>query len=97
MGKPSAPFDEAGTGNGLTAGLVRHSHRKRGVTDRPSLRSTAPVLDPTALLCYVPRRLFGPIAASHEGQAKGLESFLLPGEGVRTIRKGFGNSRLLPR
>ncbi len=47
MGKPSAPFDEAGTGNGLTAGLVRHSHRKRGVTDRPSLRSTAPVLDPT--------------------------------------------------
>ena len=28
--------------------LVRHSHRKRGETDRPRLRSTAPALDPTA-------------------------------------------------
>ena len=27
--------------------LVRHSHRKRGETDRPRLRSTAPALDPT--------------------------------------------------
>jgi acyl dehydratase len=26
---------------------VRHSRRKRGVTDRPDLRRTAPVLDPT--------------------------------------------------
>ena len=31
--------------------LVRHSHRKRGETDRPRLRSTAPALDPTE---YVP-------------------------------------------
>ena len=29
----------AGAGNRLTARLVRHSQRKRGVTDRPSLRS----------------------------------------------------------
>ena len=38
----------AGAGNGLTVRLVRHSHRKRGETDRPRLRSTAPALDPTA-------------------------------------------------
>src|SRR5919108_592380 len=44
---PSARCDAAGTGNGLTARLVRHSQRKRGATDRPDLRSTAPVLDPT--------------------------------------------------
>ena len=36
-----------GLGNGLTVRLVRHSHRKRGETDRPRLRSTAPALDPT--------------------------------------------------
>ena len=46
-GKPPAPFDVAGAGNGHTVGLVRHSQRKRGVTDRPGLRRTAPVLDPT--------------------------------------------------
>jgi hypothetical protein len=39
--------DVAGVGDGLTAGLVRHSQRKRGVTVRPDLRSTAPALDPT--------------------------------------------------
>ena len=39
--------DVAGAGNGLTVRLVRHSHRKRGETDRPRLRSTAPALDPT--------------------------------------------------
>jgi len=31
----------------FTARLVRHSQRKRGATDRPDLRSVAPVLDPT--------------------------------------------------
>ena len=41
--------DVAGAGNGLTVRLVRHSHRKRGETDRPRLRSTAPALDPTAV------------------------------------------------
>src|SRR3990170_991820 len=46
-GKPHAPFDEAGAGNGPTVGLVRHSQRKRGATDRPGLRGTAPDLDPT--------------------------------------------------
>ena len=48
-GKPHAACDVAGAGNGLTVRLVRHSHRKRGETDRPRLRSTAPALDPTAL------------------------------------------------
>jgi hypothetical protein len=28
---------------------LRHSQRKRGATDRPDLRSMAPVLDPTGL------------------------------------------------
>ena len=46
-GKPHAACDVAGAGNGLTVRLVRHSHRKRGETDRPHLRSTAPALDPT--------------------------------------------------
>src|SRR5215469_12684339 len=51
-GKPSAGnlhagFDAAGAGNQLTIRLVRHSQRKRGATDRLSLRSLAPVLDPT--------------------------------------------------
>ena len=49
-GKPHAACDVAGAGNGLTVRLVRHSHRKRGETDRPRLRSTAPALDPTALV-----------------------------------------------
>ena len=47
MGKPYAPFDEAGAGNELTVGLVRHSPRKQGDTDRTGLRSVAPALDPT--------------------------------------------------
>jgi hypothetical protein len=46
-GNRHARCDVAGTGNGLTVRLVRHSQRKRGATDRPDLRGTAPVLDPT--------------------------------------------------
>ena len=46
-GNPHAGFDVAGAGNGFTVRLVRHSQRKRGATDRPDLRNTAPVLDPT--------------------------------------------------
>ena len=46
-GNPHAACDVAGAGNGLTEWLVRHSQRKRGETDRPVLRSTAPVLDLT--------------------------------------------------
>ena len=46
-GNPLATFEVAGAGNGLTVRIVRHSQRKRGETDRPNLRSTAPVLDPT--------------------------------------------------
>src|ERR1035441_2908563 len=46
-GNPHAGCDAAGAGNGFTVWLMRHSHRKRGETDRPDLRNTAPVLDPT--------------------------------------------------
>src|SRR6266496_3655247 len=46
-GNPHTGFDAAGAGNQFTARLVRHSQRKRGETDRPGLRSMAPVLDPT--------------------------------------------------
>src|ERR1019366_6227834 len=46
-GNPHAGCDAAGAGNGFTVWLQRHSHRKRGETDRPDLRNTAPVLDPT--------------------------------------------------
>src|SRR5947208_506407 len=46
-GNPHAGCDVAGAGNGFTVWLVRHSQRKRGATDRPDLRNTAPVLDPT--------------------------------------------------
>jgi hypothetical protein len=46
-GNPHAACEVAGTGNELTEWLVRHSQRKRGETDRPILRGTAPVLDPT--------------------------------------------------
>jgi Reverse transcriptase (RNA-dependent DNA polymerase) len=46
-GNPHAGCDVAGTGNGFTVGVVRHSQRKRGAMDRPNLRNTAPVLDPT--------------------------------------------------
>src|ERR1035441_8455035 len=48
-GNPHAGCDVAGAGNGFTVWLLRHSHRKRGETDRPDLRNTAPVLDPTGL------------------------------------------------
>src|ERR1700733_8167407 len=46
-GNPHAGCDVAGAGNGFTVWLLRHSQRKRGETDRPDLRNTAPVLDPT--------------------------------------------------
>ena len=48
-GNLHAGCDVAGTGNGFTVGLVRHSQRKRGETARPGLRDTAPVLDPTGI------------------------------------------------
>ena len=47
-GNPHAACEVAGAGNELTEWLVRHSQRKRGETDRPVLRSIAPVLDPTS-------------------------------------------------
>src|SRR5450755_3673630 len=55
-GNPHAGCDVAGAGNGFTVRLLRHSQRKRGATDRPDLRNTAPVLDPTdSALSGVPR------------------------------------------
>jgi Tol biopolymer transport system component len=48
-GNRHARFDVAGIGNQLKVRLVRHSQRKRGATDRPRLRSRAPVPDPTVL------------------------------------------------
>ena len=36
-GNLHAAFEEAGTGDGVTARLVRHSQRKRGAPDRPDL------------------------------------------------------------
>jgi hypothetical protein len=53
-GNPHVAFDVAGAGNGFTNELVRHSQRKRGETDRPDLRNTAPVLDPTAMATGIP-------------------------------------------
>src|ERR1035438_6268962 len=49
-GKANAGGDVAGTGNGFTVWLLRHSQRKRGETARPDLRNPAPVLDPTLVL-----------------------------------------------
>jgi hypothetical protein len=54
-GNPHAGCDVAGAGNGFTVGLLRHSQRKRGATDRPDLRNTAPVLDPTAIATGISR------------------------------------------
>src|SRR5262249_35081718 len=47
-GKPPAPFDVAGGGDGSTVGLLRHSQRKRGVPAMPRPPDTAPALDPTS-------------------------------------------------
>src|ERR1700687_879458 len=54
-GNPHAGCDVAGAGNGFTVWLLRHSQRKRGATDRPDLRNTAPVLDPTGIAPALPR------------------------------------------
>jgi len=37
-GKPHVAFDAAGAGNGFMNELMRHSQRKRGATDRLTLR-----------------------------------------------------------
>jgi hypothetical protein len=55
QGKPIAGnrhdgFEVAGAGTQLTVRLVRHSERKRGETDRLSLRSMALALDPTKVI-----------------------------------------------
>lgn len=43
---PHATCDVAEAGNALPDRLVRHSQRKRGETDTPILRGTAPALRP---------------------------------------------------
>jgi len=60
---PHAGCDVAGAGNGFTVWLMRHSQRKRGETDRPDLRNTAPALDPTKLIerVFVWSKLDGPM------------------------------------
>jgi hypothetical protein len=58
-GNPHAGCDVAGTGNGFTVGLVRHSQRKRGETVRLDLRNTAPVLDPTGMATGILRPAVG--------------------------------------
>ena len=45
-GNPHATCDVAGAGNQLTVRIVRNSQRKRGVTDRPDLRSHRASLRP---------------------------------------------------
>src|SRR5437879_12508971 len=72
-GKPPAGFDAAGAGNRPTARLVRHSHRKRGATDRLSLRGN--------------RRQSSTLLMSGEGKraigtAPLLDSTRVPGECV---------------
>ena len=71
-GNPHAGCDVAGTGNGFTVGLLRHSQRKRGETARLDLRHTAPVLDPTAMAT----RIHGPPSVedrSCNGRLPGLK------------------------
>ena len=37
-GKPHVRFDVAGDGDQAMVGMLRHSQRKRGATDRPNLK-----------------------------------------------------------
>ncbi len=54
-GNPHATFEAAGTGNGATARLVRHSQRKRGAPDRPDLTDrTRPRPYPTLRPAFLP-------------------------------------------
>ena len=92
-GKPHAACDVAGAGNGLTVRLVRHSHRKRGETDRPRLRDTAPALDPIdklfAFLRSVPR---GILRRCHHPWSERSTSTRVP---LTTITELFTNSWLV--
>jgi hypothetical protein len=63
-GNPHAGCDAAGAGNGFTVWLLRHSQRKRGVTARPDLRNTAPVLDPTGMATAISQSRPAPIAVA---------------------------------
>jgi len=62
-GNPHAGCDVAGAGDGFTVWLLRHSQRKRGETDRPDLRDTAPVLDPTAMSSQITWEILGWLAS----------------------------------
>ena len=94
-GKPPAPFDVAGVGDGFTAGLLRHSQRKRGATDRPGLRNTAPALDPT-----IENLSLENIAASvgihptHFARAFRRHCGCTPGEYIRQLRVEFARRQL---
>jgi hypothetical protein len=57
-GKPYAPFEVAGAGDGLTATPTRARSWKRRRQPRGNLRGTAPVLDPTGSKAYLsPQRV----------------------------------------
>ena len=63
-GNPHAGFDVAGIGNRPTVRLVRHSQRKRGATDRLSLRGN--------------RRQSSTLLMSGEGKRVGDQSVPIP-------------------
>ena len=94
-GNPPAPFEVAGVGDGFTAGLVRHSQRKRGATDRPGLQNTAPALDPTgdirsAISRPPQRRPQAAWYANPRGEAVRGAPVRVPGQQQIRIRRAAG-------
>src|ERR1017187_503907 len=86
-GNPHAGCDVAGAGNGFTVWILRHSQRKRGATDRPDLRNTAPVLDPTGIATGIswPALGCGPLSQRRFwGVIRGWRGSEIPGLKVET-------------
>ena len=68
-------------------GLVSHSHRKRGETDRPRLRSTAPALDSTGLALVT---VFDPVLCQNSAQpASTKEPCLSKSNSSSSTRTGY--------
>ncbi len=57
-GKPHVRFDVAGDGDQAMVGILRHSQRKRGATDRPDLKLRRHPLTLRADRLTVVRRLW---------------------------------------
>ena len=53
-GKPHVRFDEGLSGISAMVGLVRHSQRKRGLTDRPYLKLICQGLLYLPFICFPP-------------------------------------------